>query len=303
MKRNEKGLTLIELIVSMLILSIASLMFFSSFSVVLRLMKEGADIKNASADIVAMLDGNAVDDGDVPIISTNTLAKASLTLSDSSIIRVEGTAYHATKAYGSDTDDMVHLEKFTTHALTKNEKSALKMSGILDSVGGIGLSKTFIDNLSKEEKQQICDEIGRTNFWPNNDVFIDYLYKKYLKEINNVESYVWPTIDISNMKLHDGSTIVIKDRVLDTLMELYVVPYFIDPTNGLYLLSARTTPAIDRPNWNAYLIFNDDDQHWYYRESSYELTKLTNKSEAEWNALKANMRKGEDGWQRIFENE
>lgn len=303
MRLNDKGLTLIELIVSMLILSIASLMFYASFSVVLRTMKEGADIKNACAEIVAILDGNAVDDNDALNVSTNRLARGRVTLSDNSTILVEGIGYHATKTYGNDDSDNVNLQKFTIYTTTKNEKHAMEMGGILDVVEGNGLSQAFVSSLTDDEKKQIAQELGRNNIWASNDVFIDYLYKKYLKELNNVEAYVWPTIDITKMKVRDGSTISITDNSLGKLTKLYMVPYYIDPKNGLYLLSGRKTPAIGATDWNAYLIYNDDDQHWYYQKSSFGLTSLTNKSEAEWLALKQKMRRGEDGWQRVYEDE
>lgn len=301
MRLNDKGLTLIELVVSMLILSICSLMFYASFTVVLRTMKEGADIKNANAEIVAILDGNAIDDGDIPIVSKIKTARGRVTLSDNSTIDVEGIGYNATKTYGKNGSDYVNLQKFTTNKLTRNENSALEMNDLLTTIAGDGLSQAFINNLSKEERAELCKEIGRDSIWVSNDIFIELLYKKYLKELNNVESYTWPAMNISGMKVKDGTLLTQIDKNLGD--SLYVIPYYINPENGLYLLSARKTAAIIKTDWNAYLIFNDDDQHWYYRKSPFGLTSLTNKTEADWIALKQKMRKGEDGWQRVYEDE
>lgn len=299
--KNEKGLTLIELIVSMLILSIASLMFYASFTVVLRTMKEGEDIKNASAEIVSIIDGNASDNKENPIVLKNNTARGNITLSNGSVISVEGTGYNGTKPYGKDSSDYVNLQKFMIKKYTFNEKNAIELSNMLDSVEGNGLSSAFVNNLSETEKKNIAAEIGRTSFWASNDVFIDYLYKKYFKEFYNVESYVWPTIDITKMKVKNGTYITEIDKNLSS--NLYVVPYYIDPTNGVYLLSGRKTPAIEKTNWDAYLIFNDDDRHWYYSKTPYGLTKLTNKTDAEWSDLKKQMLYEQNGWQRVYEDE
>lgn len=85
MAMNHKGMTLIETIVAIFILSIASMMLLSGFSVVYQLMTKGNLIKNQSDDLYAYAQGseqeeiiNRIDDVSSSITYTITSSTSSI---------------------------------------------------------------------------------------------------------------------------------------------------------------------------------------------------------------------------------
>lgn len=319
--RNHKGLTLIELIVSLLILSIATLMFYSSFSVVLRTMKEGNDIKNSMIKINAAIDSDMAADGSGEIINIKN-DTATLTLKDGTSLSTSGSMMEGSISYSDE--DTLTLARFTTkvYVFTENEKQATSFYKQIQSIYGTGLNAegvAYINDLRKKDSkydEKITAWIGQAYFGPDNTLFRRFLYVGYFNDINNTTDYRWPTLNISKMKLKDGTSLTSFKGVSET-NTYYIQPYFYQPSavDG-YIIYANLAdnPLTNTSQWGTQFIFNSDDQHWYFRKTGtiqlagadtlgsckegYTSVCLDN-----WKKIKSNMRKGLDGWERIYEVE
>lgn len=320
-RRNQTGMTLIELIVSLLILSIASLMFYSSFQVVLRTMREGNEIKNATNSINAAIDGDRDATENKGIVSANS-ERVELTLQDGTKLSVSGTMFKGSLSYSDE--DTITLSRFTStiYALTENEKKAITFIQQIQSVYGIGLNKEgvdYINNLRTKDPAfdaKVRGWIGQSSFYPNNDVFRNFLYFGYFNDINHTTNYKWPVLDISNMRLKDGTTLYSMNGIQKT-NTYYIQPYFhIPSTKDGYIIHANLAdnPITSAKKWETRFIFNPDDQHWYFRKTGNlqiagtgTLGSCTNADTTScannWNTIKSNMMKGLDGWERIYEDE
>lgn len=264
MKQNQKGMTLIEVIVSLLILSTASLMAFSSFSVIIRTMNEGSNIKNSANKIVALIDGNAsaVDKKDI-ITEINT-ATARLSVGGNTI-NVHGTAYKGSIQYGSDTSDVVELGVFTTETnkLTPIEQMAYDFKKELQGI-------IYVPNfLVDKQTSEIFSTIGRNTVNYTNDILRDYLFKYHFPKVLNVNSG-WPSFDASKFKFDTNNQEFI-DRYKVKLKETYYIqPYFMTPAvdNVRFVLFAKSDNN-SNAGWSTNFYFNDDDNHWYYKPDGY----------------------------------
>lgn len=324
MKQNQKGMTLIEVIVSLLILSTASLMAFSSFSVIIRTMNEGSNIKNSANKIVALIDGNAsaVDKKDI-ITEINT-ATARLSVGGNTI-NVHGTAYKGSIQYGSDTSDFVELGVFTTETnkLTPIEQLAYDLKKELQNIIYV---PGFIDNIKKPEDYYISNIkplLGNQDMSYNNDVLRDYLFKYYYpKNSKNA----WASFDASKFEFDTNNQAFVNAYKANLKGIYYIQPFFPQPyIDGVKIVLFARTDNTSAPGWSdVKFYFNDTDNHWYYKPSgwyskggfgwkSFSLPNLNNTTlagaETEWSDVKTRMSSNTDpvqdplkeGWVRLKE--
>lgn len=328
MKKNKKGFTLIEVIVSMLILAIASMMGLIGFSNVIQHMSEGASIKNATNQIVMLMDGKEENITDGDIITQDGSTSVQLTLEDGSKVVVEGTMNKGQVMYGEDRMDTVSLFKYSTKIieLTENEKRAIKFIQQLNGINGTGLNETFVNyikGLPKDDPYKIvvlnahdsrykpcyidqmhipnCNNYqGPPYFGSSNDIFRKVLYDGLFKSAYNEE--LWSEFRIDK-------NIDRNDNVIKFSSAQYLKPYYYAPKEGRFLIYANDMDIFkngdDGGDWNTRLIFNDDDNHWYYRATgNINLAGVVKSPDGtkNWENLKIKFKNGEDGWIRLYES-
>lgn len=325
MRQNQKGMTLIEVIVSLLILSTASLMAFSSFSVIIRTMNEGSNIKNSSNKIVSLMDGDAPAADKEGVIDEIKTATAYLSLEGGTQINVHGTAYKGTIQYGSDASDVVELSKFTTktNKLTPIEQLAFDFKKELQNIIYV---PGFIDNIKKPEEYYISNIkplLGNQDMSYNNDVLRDYLFKYYYPT-NSKDA--WPSFDASKFEFDTNNQDFINAYKSNLKGIYYIQPFFPQPyIDGVKIVLFARTDNTSVPGWSdVNFYFNDTDNHWYYKPSGwygkggfgwgrFSLTTINNTTlsgaESTWSTIKERMINVTDpvqdplkeGWVRLKE--
>lgn len=324
MRQNQKGMTLIEVIVSLLILSTASLMAFSSFSVIIRTMNEGSNIKNSSNKIVSLMDGDAPAADKEGVIDEIKTATAYLSLEGGTQINVHGTAYKGTIQYGSDASDVVELSKFTTktNKLTPIEQLAFDFKKELQSIIYV---PNFIDNIKnqKDYLDKVKPLLGNKDVSYNNDILRDYLFRYYYPTNNKDE---WPSFDASKFEFDTDNQTFIDKYKSNLTGKYYIQPFFQQPyIDGVkFVLFARSDNTSVSGWSDVKFYFNDTDNHWYYKPSgwysngsfvwkSFSLPNLNNTTlagaETEWSDVKTRMSSNTDptqdpskeGWVRLKE--
>lgn len=115
---NNKGYTLIEVIVSIMILSIASITLAGAFVNVIHFMSKSNDVKNASNSMYALAEG----DSEVTDANTELLKEITYEMSG---IKVEGSVLKYSSSYSDD----IHLVKVSSKkvSLLKDNDKYIKL--------------------------------------------------------------------------------------------------------------------------------------------------------------------------------
>ena len=276
MKLNKNGMTLIETIVGILILSIASLMAATGFSTIIQQMEEGAEIKNATNRIVNAIDGNKNDTDTKNYISSGS-ATAILTVQkngSSKQVKNSGQLVTGEISYGDGINDNVSISRYISRASEISE-SEKKADDMLHDDFIATITPEFINSLTNAEKGEIRATCGMTS-GPNygNSSLREYLQCMAYK--NEDGSYNWPALDMSKLYYYytDANGVQMK-KYMDTFLDkdnMHIFPYYPSVPGssnalGYYIVYAFNSEKAEN-NWGAFMVYNDTDQHWYFIEDS-----------------------------------
>lgn len=320
MEFNNKGMTLIELLVAIVVLSIACLMSATGVTAIISRMSEGAEIKKATNTIVSAIDGDSSSTEYKDILNVKT-GMAQLKLDDGTTLVTNGTMYEGKIVYGSGDNDSVNLSRYSAQeiVMTDNEKTAYTMYTLINNPL---LTIDWYNTLPKEDKDKIAQETGlypttdyNTGFTNRNEKFMQYvaLTYYYKLDVSGKRTTNWPILDTSKMYFINPEYPGTKQYLTD-ISTLYILPYFPNGggkgtagsnTFGLNILYARTSNSYGN-GWSTSFVFNDLDNHWYYRKNSISMTILNadNGEDAKKNLIefKQKLLAQEDGWRRIYED-
>lgn len=271
MLKNTKGMTLVEMIVTIAVFSIAALVLAAGFSTVIRYMGEANAIKNTSDEVYAMIESDDnknltyeeiyfkiyLDDGDV----------------DNKISRVV-----AEKGISNNKDAYkVKYMKFSKNvgyvdsALTFYEQVKKSMNYILlNKNEGI---KTYNKILSELKEQGIAtvENFGQLSNWVTmrNDDFIEYFFvaelfgehyplldQKIVDKCNDL-------FEETKGLLNDSKSASVKIGERKMYMKFIYIP---DSSKPMIFLVADEYPYTPKVNqWKTRLIYNHEDESWYYK--------------------------------------
>lgn len=326
--RNQQGMTLIEMIVAILVLSIASMVLYTGFTKVILLMGDGASVKNATNTIVSGIENGLEDDQYEDIIKQEN-ATASLDLQDGGLpVTVNGSVIQGELSYGAGENDILKLAKFSTDILfvTENERKAIDMIYNYNNFLGYGFNKDGVDYMKNKVINDDTTVYKTLNsimlaynskaldsIYCNNDIyryfFYYYTYNSHCTDyfciMEGATETSWPNLDVSKMKKKDGTPI--RDANYP-----YIQSYtYSTKEKGTVLIYAGKANLPEGNNrWVTRFIYNPDNKHWYYRTtgeiglvgkvgSSADGTLTTQN----WNQLKDDLNHERDGWVRIYEDE
>lgn len=323
MEFNNKGMTLIELLVAIVVLSIACLMSATGVTAIISRMSEGAEIKKATNTIVSAIDGDSSSTEYKDILNVKT-GMAQLKLDDGTTLVTNGTMYEGKIVYGSGDNDSVNLSRYSAQeiVMTDNEKTAYTMYTLINNPP---LTIDWYNTLPKEDKDKITAETGLnspgigawdTQFTNKNERFMQYVALTYYYKIDSSGKRItnWPLLDTSKMYYINPNNPEAK-IYLGSIYKLYIQTYFPNgggnpnsDTYGLNIIYCRSERNdYSGGNWGTSFIFNDLDNHWYYRKNSISINSelnAANKIDAEKKLieLKQSMLNQQNGWYRIYED-
>lgn len=321
MEFNNKGMTLIELLVAIVVLSIACLMSATGVTAIISRMSEGAEIKKATNTIVSAIDGDSSSTEYKDILNVKT-GMAQLKLDDGTTLVTNGTMYEGKIVYGNGDNDSVNLSRYSAQeiVMTDNEKTAYTMYTLINNPP---LTIEWYNSLSKEDKDKIAQETGledpalkgpwNNQFVDKNERFLQYVALTYYYKLDASGKRVtnWTVLDISKMyyinPIKPGERVTIKDTAIN-----YIMPYFSNDnniTNGVNIIFCRRDKNdYGNGSWNVKFVFNDLDNHWYYNaKNTPSINALVNADSKEkaitvLNNFKQKLLNQEDGWYRVYEN-
>lgn len=241
---NKKGMTLIEMIATILILSIASLTLFGGFSTVINIMGNSGRIKNNSDMLLSYAEETKDEDIKTKVESNDLEISYAISSPDRTVTVERKAAVLNIKG-----DENLHLKY-----LKKTEDlQKIKETEIYNNFQGV--MRTFYSKL-QQAKKAADDSLG--NSLPYND----FLKKFYLFEMTG--SWV------------QFPTKLIPKSYSDNLagQSLYVLPYFpwdieqgqFFEHGGLLIFLNQNNEDVNALKGTAYLriIYDYENDKWYY---------------------------------------
>ena len=259
---NNKGMTLVEEIVALAIISIASLIMLVGFSTAANVFADSTRYKDITNKQYAALLGNENTDKDINV--SNEDAKVIIKVADK-VITVKTNQSNATSKKDSQT--MLSKLNFNNINLSNTPQTVANCNDFLDSV----LSFTTIKQFDEWIAEQGIDVASYNGQYKNNDCYRYYYYNRYgaahltleqdiINECNRIFDEVHQTATNQNEK---------KARIGDKT--LYIKPYFcggiwqvgIDSEDGYFLMASELPGISGGTQWRTNLIYARGS--WYYK--------------------------------------
>lgn len=260
---NKKGMTLIEMVVTLLILSIASTMLLGGFATIIRIMGNASEVKNASNTLLSYLEGTddkdvekEVDTSSVSTPLTYTIKKSGAT-SNERTIDVVGTI----QTFKTKKEDDIKLTKLGSEKnILVKEKNFYKQ---------LTYNITYLMNVCQREEKKI-EGIG----FPNTSIP--------------------PKLDINELRYANTFDVFPKGLLPGILVDetsYYLLPAYpwdltkdgeISGESGgkLLFVSNKIQSAKDYDNKEFYIniIYDYNSGRWYFYP--YQRYKLTTKKDS-----------------------
>lgn len=299
---NQRGMTLLELIVAMLIFTIAAMMLSTGFVSAFRYMKESSSIKNTSNAMQKQLDQEVLSEEELKQFQEIDNAQITYTLEDQSTISLTGTFRILTQYY--DTTQSLTLGKMQYRMAgdSNNEQKGEQLYSVCE-----GWNTEWAKNVNQKvdkEFTRISDIIrshyGGATITANNSLYRIYLFHGHFAELYGKPEGTWPQLDFSNIT---DELSILQQK------EWYVKIYFAAPVLSDRIIYADNTNKNDS-SWSGKQMFyinagpGESEGSWYYntKGKSYMMTEfsLSNGTKKyEWEDIKKIIRNEEDGWKKI----
>lgn len=298
---NKKGMTLVEMVMAIAIISIASLLLFTGLSTATKIIAQSHQLKEATNSQLASLVKHEAETG-----ITMEEKESAMTLKvDGKEIVIDGTLLTAK----SDESDTVMLSQFTV----ENTSISVYQQAYLDT---IALFNELLV-MSNSERVAYFNELKQSsgidisyNYtgWMRNDDFRAFIYLKI------------GFIPLEDKIIEECNTIFDRDHALagqhssEAKAKLgdskyYLKPYRIeagDDAKEMMIMAAVGSNDLSTDGWRTSLLYNPDDQCWYYKvfasgngnvDSYIQLSSLKAQG-ITWSVLKAQLQ-DPTKWQKL----
>lgn len=318
MLKNTKGMTLVEMIVTIAVFSIAALVLAAGFSTVIRYMGEASAIKNTSNEVYSIIESE--DSKDV----TYEEVYFKIQLDDGNNVDNKIKRVVAEKGISDDKDAYkVKFSKFTKEenyvdvALTFYKEVKKSMEYILkNKAEGIKNYNEILLKLQKQNVETVNDFKSFTN-WSSlsNDIFIQYFF------VTNRLGESYPIldqkiIDECNKIFDETKGLLLNDKINGVRIgnkKMYMKTIYVpdNQNNPMVFLVADEYPYTPKVNqWRTRLIYNHEEECWYYKihtatnddkysDTSYFLNVTSFKTTQDWKNLVNLDLKDKTKWRKI----
>lgn len=273
MLKNSKGMTLVEMIVTIAVFSIAALVLAAGFSTVIRYMGEASAIKNTSNEVYSIIESENSKDVNYEEVYFK------IQLSDGNNVDNKVNRVVAEKGISNDKD--AYKIKFSKFIIEKNyvdvalvfHKEVQKTMEYLLKYKSESIRK-YNETLAKLKEQNVDSVSSFTSFtdWPSltNDIFINYFFvanqlgesypklnQEIVDECNNV-------FDETKGLLNKDKTQSVRIGNKRMYMKFIYVPD--NQNRSMVFLVADEYPYTPKVNqWRTRLVYNHEEECWYYK--------------------------------------
>lgn len=309
---NKKGMTLVEMVVTIAILAIAGTILVAGFTSVISHMGNAALIKNTSNEVFSSMEANATEDATSKEGTIRFHFSAGNTFEDKiqiSTIKkpIDGMGSYQVelKKYGNDNTYIDATKTF--YEMVKS--SYAKWSN---------LSSQERQNQYTSKRSELIDNGFKIPFEDvyriTNDSF------RWIFTVFDLEGGTFPKVDQAviekcNAIYEKNNPSFLSNSAYYGDKDVYVKPYLLVKKGYpiLYAVPTFSGSEVTNPKeWHTSLIYNPEDRHWYYKvfratsnqdslNSYYDLTRFTNDNlddSVVWEQL-LNDFKDANKWQRI----
>lgn len=275
MLKNTKGMTLVEMIVTIAVFSIAALVLAAGFSTVIRYMGEASAIKNTSNEVYSIIESENSKD------VTYEEVDFKIYLNDGNNVDNKINRVIAEKGISDDKDAYkVKYSKFSKNigyvdaARTFYEQVVKEMEYCLANSANKEWVNTYVsayeqyksklsypDNYSPYSKDK--DKPANTLSWNEiltNDRFRLYIHLVLLKteSFPIIDDEIINQCNIIYKQMHGNSTKwALEDKTY------YMKPYYFQTDKKVALIAETKYNPYDKDNWRVKLIYLEGD--WYYK--------------------------------------
>lgn len=263
---NNKGMTLIEEIIALAIISMASLIMLVGFSTAANIFADSTMYKDITNKQYSVLLGNETSDDSISVLNENT--NISIKVNDKTIL-VRGKQNKVTSNNG--TEAVLSNIVFDNLTLSNTLQTLANCNNFLEEVIPItkqGKLKEWFANVCNEQGVNIPD-IG---YYFSNDIYRCYYYYYFgLTHLRLEQEIIDKCNEIFNIQHPSPSKKELEAYIGDST--LYIRPYFCgglkdNSDNFMDYCILVATPSnlySERDGWNTRLIYNTVDSHWYYK--------------------------------------
>lgn len=318
MLKNTKGMTLVEMIVTIAVFSIAALVLAAGFSTVIRYMGEATAIKNTSNEVYESIQSDTSTD------VTYQEVYFKIQLSDGN--NVDNKINRAVAEKGISDDKDAFKVKYSKFLIEENyvdvalvfHKEIQKTMEYLFKYESEAISN-YNETLAQLKEKRVETVDGFTNFtnWPNlsNDIFINYFFvanqlgESYPKLNQEIIDECNKIFDETKGLLNDDKTKSVRIGNKRMYMKFIYVPD--NNNNSMVFLVADEFPYTPKVNqWRTRLVYNHEEECWYYKihtatkddsysDAKYYLNVASLDTYKEWNELVNLEFKDKSKWRKI----
>lgn len=300
---NERGMTLLELVVAMVIFAIAALMLSTGFVSAFRYMSESSRIKNTSNHMQTLMEQDTFSDEEKDLLQEQKQAVITYTLEDQTTVQTTGTFRRIEEFYDDTQSLTLGNMIYSSIGESSNEQKGEQLYTLCE-----GWNKEWANNVHKKTNETFAqiNDIIRTQYTgstitANNDLYRIYLFYGYYPELYQQVQGTWPTLDFSNIS---NELTVLKNK------DWYVKIFFTSPVLSDRIIYADNTNTKDS-SWSGKQMFyinaapGESEGSWYYntQNKSYMLTSFNTASDGtqtyKWEEVKAIIRNEQEGWKKI----
>lgn len=283
MLKNTKGMTLVEMIVTIAVFSIAALVLAAGFSTVIRYMGEASAIKNTSNEIYSIIESE-----------------------NSKDVTYEEVDFKIYLNDGNNVDNKINRVIAEKGISDDKDAYKVKYSKFTKEVGYIDTAKTFYEQVVKEMEYCLANSANKE--WVNTYVSAYEQYKSKLSYSDNYSPYskdkdkpantiVWNEI-LTNTKfrlyihlvlLKTESFPIIDDEIINQCNIIYkqmhpnsttgaledkpyyMKPYYFQNDKKVALIAETKYNPYEQDSWQVKLIYLEGN--WYYKIFIEEDTK------------------------------
>lgn len=259
---NNKGMTLIEEIVALAIISIASLIMLVGFSTAANVFADSTQYKNITNKQYAALLGNENTDKDINISNEN--AKVTIKVGDK-VITVKASQSSATSTKDSQT--VLSKLNFNNINLSNTPQTIANCDEFLGEV----LSFTSKDKFDEWLLEQGVEADSYTGWYKGNDGYRYYYYNRYGQTHLTLEQEVIDECNKIFDEVHQTATNQLEKKARIGDKTLYIKPYFcggifggnISIEDGYFLMASELSGISGGSQWKTSLIYARGS--WYYK--------------------------------------
>ena len=276
---NNKGMTLIEEIIALAIIAIASLIMLVGFSTAAHIFGDSTQYKNITNQQYAALLENENNDESINI--TNENANVTIKVNDK-VISVKGKQKNASSS--KDKQAILSTMEFNNITLSNTMQTIANTNELINTILPLKNNelKTWFEEICKNQEAEVPSGV---NYYFSNDSYRAFYYYMFGQTHLKLEQDIIDKCNEIFNQMHPNPHTTAEKKAYIGEKTLYIRPYFCgglkDNSNNfenyVVLVAAPSSGYNQTDGWNTSLVYNSIDGHWYYKIFSERYTDTNSK--------------------------